>query len=101
MEPPARYGLKHRSIFRSPVRERPPGSSGQGGHEIGVGLIPGCGALAQVATVMIDSAASKIRSRRRQWRETSGMAIPTRDQVRFRMTETAADRDAMSRQTKQ
>jgi hypothetical protein len=89
MEPPIGYGSKHRSIFRSPAYGGATGFPRTGVMKSDSFSSPNASRLINVAMVMIDSAASKIRS------ETLGMAIPTRNQVRFRMAETAADRDAI------
>jgi hypothetical protein len=47
MEPPVGYGLKHRSIFRSPAYAGATGFSRTRGNEIGLGFIPGCEPLDQ------------------------------------------------------
>jgi hypothetical protein len=83
MEPPVGYGLKHRSIFRSPAYERATGFSRTRGNEIGLGSSPDASRLINVAMVMIDSVTFEDQIPRRQRRD-AGNAIQTRNQARFR-----------------
>ena len=66
MEPPVGYGSKHRSIFRSPAYGGATEFPRTGVMKSDSFSSPNASRLINVAMVMIDSAASKIRSRRRE-----------------------------------
>jgi hypothetical protein len=95
MEPPVGYGLKHRSIFRSPAYEGATGFSRTRGNEIGLGSSPDASRLINVAVVITDSVASRIRSRRREWRSLECHYKRESKYTSGRYLETAADRDAI------
>jgi hypothetical protein len=95
MEPPVGYGLKHRSIFRSPAYEGATGFSRIRGNEIGLGSSPDASRLINVAVVITDSVASRIRSRRREWRSLECHYKRESKYTSGRYLETAADRDAI------
>ena len=95
MEPPVGYGLKHRSIFRSPAYEGATGFSRTRGNEIGLGLIPGCESLDQCRRGHNRQRGIKDQIPSKEWRSLECHYKRESKYTSGRYLETAADRDAI------